>query len=207
MSVQPSQPSEAQEALLQRFRRAGVVLDVAFFTHAPGAAPAAAARAAVTKALAQEGGKASPGAGPVGTPLQVPDWLTPSYDVVEGALRLFSYGKDYRSKSPTSDRGLPRALFDPPYSVHFPELKSGWPRTAAEQSEHEAALGELLREFLSVIVGIEDPDDVEGLLLTEWTTDWHPYFDAGHEWWGSFCWSVHRPDPRTIVVLTASSTD
>jgi hypothetical protein len=204
MPVVSTPPTPTQQALLGRYRQAGVVLEVAFFTYPSGAgAPGELARAAVEQAV-PTGRKTGT---PVGAPLAVLDWLTTRYDVVAGTLHLFSYGKDFRSRSTTTYKGLPRALFDPPYAVRFPELKSGWPRTPDELAANEAVLGELLREFLSVIVGIDDPDDVDGLALTAWTTDWHSYFDAGREWWGSFCWTAHWPDRRSIVVLTASSTD
>jgi hypothetical protein len=44
-------------------------------------------------------------------------------------------------------------------------------------------------------------------VIDQWKTDWSTYFDAGHEWWASFLWSLARPNTNNIVVIAASSTD
>ena len=46
-----------------------------------------------------------------------------------------------------------------------------------------------------------------GLPINQWSTDWSSYFDAGHEWWGSFLWTIRPPDRDWVVVITASTTD
>jgi hypothetical protein len=45
------------------------------------------------------------------------------------------------------------------------------------------------------------------LTIYGWPTDWSNYFDAGHEWWGSFLWSVARAERRDILVIAISTTD
>lgn len=42
--------------------------------------------------------------------------------------------------------------------------------------------------------------------MYHWRGDWHRYFDAGNEGWGSDAWTVAR-DATTIVVIGASATD
>lgn len=42
--------------------------------------------------------------------------------------------------------------------------------------------------------------------IYHWDGDWHRYFDAGNEGWGSDAWTVAR-DATTIVVIGASATD
>ena len=47
----------------------------------------------------------------------------------------------------------------------------------------------------------------QDLEIMQWTTDWSSWFDAGHEWWGSFMWSVRPPDRNWTVIIAASATD
>jgi len=45
------------------------------------------------------------------------------------------------------------------------------------------------------------------LVIYRWSTNWSTYFEPGHEWWGSFLWTVHNPVTGTIVGIAASTTD
>lgn len=45
------------------------------------------------------------------------------------------------------------------------------------------------------------------LEIYQWSTNWSNYFDAGHEWWGSFLWTVEPEGANYIVGVAASSTD
>jgi len=45
------------------------------------------------------------------------------------------------------------------------------------------------------------------LEIRRWSTDWAGYFDAGHEWWGSFLWTLYNPLAGWIVAVGASTTD
>lgn len=51
------------------------------------------------------------------------------------------------------------------------------------------------------------PEGADELEVYEWTTDWSNYFDAGHEWWGTACWSVYDKRLNRYVVMFASATD
>ncbi len=51
------------------------------------------------------------------------------------------------------------------------------------------------------------PDGTDALEVYEWTTDWSDYFDAGHEWWGSACWSVYDGRQERFAVMLVSDTD
>ncbi|MCR4949808.1 MAG: hypothetical protein K6A40_00630 [Solobacterium sp.] len=51
------------------------------------------------------------------------------------------------------------------------------------------------------------PGGGENLEVWQWTTDWSNYFEAGHEWWGTACWSVYDPDLKRYAVIMASATD
>ena len=51
------------------------------------------------------------------------------------------------------------------------------------------------------------PEGTDELEVYEWTTDWSNYFDAGHEWWGTACWSVYDGRMGRYVVIMAETTD
>ena len=51
------------------------------------------------------------------------------------------------------------------------------------------------------------PNGAEALEVYEWTTDWSNYFVAGHEWWGTACFSVYDRSLNRYVVIMASETD
>ena len=51
------------------------------------------------------------------------------------------------------------------------------------------------------------PESTDELDVYEWTTDWSNYFDDGHEWWGTACWSVYDKRMNRYVVIMAESTD
>ena len=51
------------------------------------------------------------------------------------------------------------------------------------------------------------PKGTDGLEIYEWTTDWSDYFDDGHEWWGTACWSVYDKRMNRYAVIMAEATD
>ena len=51
------------------------------------------------------------------------------------------------------------------------------------------------------------PKGVDQLEIYEWTTDWSDYFDDGHEWWGTACWSIYDKRMNRYVVIMAEATD
>ena len=51
------------------------------------------------------------------------------------------------------------------------------------------------------------PKGTNELEAYQWTTDWSNYFDDGHEWWGTACWSIYDHGMNRYVVIMASTTD
>lgn len=51
------------------------------------------------------------------------------------------------------------------------------------------------------------PQGTDELEVYEWTTDWSNYFEDGHEWWGTACWSVYDKRMNRYAVILASTTD
>ena len=43
--------------------------------------------------------------------------------------------------------------------------------------------------------------------IYSWSTNWSNYFDDGLEWWGAYYWTVFNPGRDTFVVVAASATD
>jgi hypothetical protein len=83
--------------------------------------------------------------------------------------------------------GYKTAFFHPPYGLQASD-------------DEQATLFVGINRF---VLG-EDSVRVE---ITEWSTDWSDYFEAGHEWWGAFYWTIRRSGTTRMTVVGASSTD
>lgn len=83
--------------------------------------------------------------------------------------------------------GYKTAFFHPPYGL-------------------QAKAGEItdLFEAINRFVLGDVPEQAE---IYAWSTDWSNYFDAGHEWWGAFYWTIRPFGKPYVVVVGASSTD
>jgi len=51
------------------------------------------------------------------------------------------------------------------------------------------------------------PKGTDELEVYEWTTDWSNYFEDGHEWWGTACWSIYDRRMNRYAVILAEATD
>ena len=93
------------------------------------------------------------------------------------------------------------------YDVPYPNTNKGeqipyW--YAFWETPHGSGYGpEDFRKINSVLF----PGGPDVLEVYEWTTDWSNYFDDGHEWWGTACWSVYDKQSNRYVVIMASTTD
>jgi hypothetical protein len=83
--------------------------------------------------------------------------------------------------------GLVYAFSDPPYGLGLSSTEV--------QSLFDTICEGLFGSF---------KDDLE---IMRWSNDWSSYFDAGHEWWGAFWWTIHNRTRKTMIVVSASSTD
>jgi hypothetical protein len=105
------------------------------------------------------------------------------------------WGTDDVEPKPINDRawtipnvdGYKTAFFHPPYGLQGP---------ASEKME-------LFTEINRFLFG-ETPQRAE---IFSWSTDWSNYFNAGHEWWGAFFWTIRSVGSPQVVVIGASSTD
>lgn len=87
--------------------------------------------------------------------------------------------------------GYAQALFEPPYRLY---------KRIGPPTNREVAAA--FRRLCDALFG-----DLTTLEIYQWPTDCSNYFDAGHEWWGSFFWTVYAPSKNWIVTILASSTD
>ena len=62
---------------------------------------------------------------------------------------------------------------------------------------------DLFDEVISTVLGGIDDDST----IFEWPTDWSSYFEAGREWWGCFLWTLCNPGANRITMIAASTTD
>lgn len=49
-------------------------------------------------------------------------------------------------------------------------------------------------------------DNWEALTIYNWSTDWADYFNEGHEWWGSFLWTVYSTQTKVLVGIAVSAS-
>lgn len=83
--------------------------------------------------------------------------------------------------------GYKTAFFHPPYSLRG---------SMRENAEWFAGIN---RHIFG-----DDPQRAE---IFSWSTDWSNYFEAGHEWWGAFFWTIRWAGSNRFVVIGASTTD
>lgn len=101
--------------------------------------------------------------------------------------------KDYDGRR-FYDCGIP----DPLKSEQIPYWYAFW------ETPHTSGYG--IDDFIKVN-SVLFPKGTEELEVYEWSTDWSNYFDGGHEWWGTACWSVYDKCMNRYVVIMASTTD
>jgi hypothetical protein len=108
------------------------------------------------------------------------------------------WGTDDVEPKPIGDRawsipnvdGYKTAFFHPPYGLY------GLKDSPTDQTDLFASIN-------TYVLGA-DPERAE---IFSWSTDWSNYFEAGHEWWGAFYWTINPADSQRMVVVAASSTD
>ena len=64
-----------------------------------------------------------------------------------------------------------------------------------------------VREMFLAITAAVFRQFAEPCTIYKWLTDCSNYFDAGHEWWGSFFWTVHPHESPFVVGVVASTSD
>lgn len=228
MTLRSVPPNTVADAFLRSFREGGGVLQTSFFVYDEGdeaqgvaslsrlaldlrfeemLAENARFRAALPPGTPCWELTRTPGKAPEATPTTLREILGDTFDPRTGELRMFRFGADYEARSSEDHEGLPRALLNPPYGVRVPGARE-WPKSAAEEPAYHAAYREVLRAYVEDVLGVSLlGHDTTPPVCFRWSTDWSTFFDAGREWWGTFCWTLLRPRDRTVIVLLASSTD
>jgi hypothetical protein len=187
-------------SLLATYDAAGGVLDYVFLGPQDAGSPHAAHRAAALAGMAEIDRRLEQRAmGHASKEYPIEMFFRLRWDVAKltGESVSFSafWGNDDVEPKPIGDRawtipkvdGYKTAFFHPPYGL----------RGSASDKE------ELFAGINSYIFG-GDPERTE---IFSWSTDWSNYFEAGHEWWGAFFWTIRQVDAQSFVVIGASSTD
>ncbi len=125
------------------------------------------------------------------------------YNVDDDDLHLFHYTDN--SKSTGIHDGLAHALLNPPYGLRHNNPHKAF---GGKYSEFEKNwMKNLIHKFCFEVLELDKLEDGNSLLIKKWPTNWSIYFDAGDEWWGSFCWTIVNSEKQWITVITASTTD
>jgi len=167
------------DALLRRYSASGGVLDYMFFQGVEPGTPLQLHRAAALSGMAILVGPTFDGSKLAGEPV---------------SYRTF-WGTDDVEKKPIGQNawsipnidGYKTAFFHPPHHMR------------GESRE----LNELFAAINRFVLG-KPPESAE---IFAWSTDWSRYFDAGHEWWGAFYWTIRPADSQRFTVIGASTTD
>jgi len=91
------------------------------------------------------------------------------------------------SQSTDIAKGYAYVFTDPPYGLRI--------KGAAVQDLFDSINADLLPDLAAPATRI-----------WKWPTDWSTFFDPGHEWWGSFLWTIAQ-EHRAIMCIVASTTD
>lgn len=132
------------------------------------------------------------------------EFLGPRFDhargglIVQGKAKLHNEFFFYRDEV-CVDNIIPQGLVDDGFGPGFAYVFSDPPYGMSIDTRE---LGQLFNSFLSEVLKLSDNS-----VIYQWPTDWSNFFDAGHEWWGAFLWSLSIPDTRRILIIAASSTD
>ena len=117
------------------------------------------------------------------------EFVGPFYDWSTEHLRPAWVGGVRQGVQPDGPitHGYADAFADPPYTLRAPiERASEWFRAI-----NVGTFGGLSHD----------------LVVYRWSTDWSEYFEPGHEWWGSYCWTICQRGSPLVVCIGASSTD
>jgi hypothetical protein len=172
------------QSLISEYDRAGGVLDYVLLTQIDSALSDAWHRAAALAGMTEIRGRCG-------------DWLHWNEAMLTGQRITFAtfWGTDDVEPKQISDRawstpavdGYKTAFFHPPHGLHI----------------HKNELADLFGHINEHVLGTQ-PQQAE---IFSWSTNWSNYFDAGHEWWGTFYWTIRQTDAQRIVVIGASATD
>ncbi len=193
-------PEDEIVALLLKYEASGGVLDYVFLDLPAGETPAELHRAAALAGIAVIADRLEQWAlhqASEAHPLRMFFRVQSEANKLTGKPVDFAtfWGTDdvepkHRSKNgciiPNVD-GYKTAFFHPPYKL------AGTPDKLAA----------LFASINAYLLG-DEPEQAE---IFSWSTDWSNYFEAGHEWWGAFFWTIRQAGSQCFGVVGASSTD
>ncbi|MEZ4234050.1 MAG: hypothetical protein R3B89_33055 [Polyangiaceae bacterium] len=139
----------------------------------------------------------------VPTPITFQELWGSGYDVAADRVEIFRYSSG--SCATIAKEGLARALLNPPYGLR---KHISAPFGSPEYAEKDRAwMRDFVHRFCAVVLELDDLRETAHLKIHEWATDWSNYFDAGREWWGTYCWTIEDPKRQWTTALLASASD
>lgn len=109
-----------------------------------------------------------------------------SDETSKNIIDIHSLYGDYYSNY--SADGYVSAFFDPPYNMQAPKE-------------------ELVVTFFKINSILWGNLKEDKLVIYEWNTSFHNYFDVGREWWGSYLWTIHSTQKNIYTAIAVSATD
>lgn len=207
--MQELEPTSEEATILNRYLKAGGILDFVFIGCTDGddlASEETHRRALLLGmkclqerlgyfsdfAVVAEQGPLAPVCGPFeidgnrlnalrGKRISTAEFLGPQYDTGRRSLKA-------DSKLSSDDAGG--------FAYAFADTPQGLLLRGDERQE-------LFDEVISAVLGSID----DNTTIFEWPTEWSSYFDAGREWWGCFLWTLCNPRTNRITMIAASTTD
>lgn len=104
------------------------------------------------------------------------------------AVDLHLMEQQYTTLYPEDKGRFIHALLEPPYNLSL--------------GNAIGARGKYALEFLEYFFS-----DLHELTIYAWDTNCSVVFDAGHEWWGSYFWTIYNPTKKWYIGIIASETD
>lgn len=147
-------------------------------------------------------------------PITVEQFLGPRYDL--GRQKLILQGKDRRFYYVGTQEESPETSIDIQQrerevqngeDIYEGNMTRGY-ADAFTDPVHSLQLNDEDKEaFLHDVNAVVFDSFKDELDILQWSTNWSSYFDAGHEWWGAYWWTIHNKTKNQIIVIAASGTD
>jgi hypothetical protein len=141
----------------------------------------------------------------VGKYIHFKDFIGDYYGVEKGALTMFEYHERFKVMRGAENGGFAKAFLAPPHSLRF-ERAGSFSDKEYMDSEIRFYI-ELLQAYLKTILNVNNIAEAELLKIISWSDNWSNYFEAGKEWWGTFCWTILDERSNVVTFIAASSTD
>jgi hypothetical protein len=140
-----------------------------------------------------------------GTEINFHDFIGNGFNFETSELKLFTYDENRKVIYHNTETGFAQALLNPPHGLHF--TKDSNFASDSYKNIDTIFYTNIIQDYLKIILNVSNVNNINNLRIISWSDNWSNYFDAGKEWWGTFCWTIYDNRNNTIKFLVASSTD